>query len=201
MRFHGHELLEVLALESARAGSVVVGEDLGTVEPELRAALSDAGVLSTRVVWFEDGPPSDYPAQSLAMATTHDLPTIAGVWTGADEAELAALGRPVPPEGARAVRERLQRLVDLPDGAPVPESWSSAHARLSEGASALVLGTLEDACGAPAPSQRAGDDVRTAGQLVPPAAPRDRGHPGRSGVPGGCRSARRSRGGPVPRGD
>ena len=44
-----------------RAGAVVVGEDLGTVEPEVRTALADAGLLSYRLAWFEDGPPERVP--------------------------------------------------------------------------------------------------------------------------------------------
>ena len=147
VRFSGHELLEVLALESARAGAVVVGEDLGTVEPELRSALASATVLSTRVVWFEDEPPSHYPMLSEGVVTTHDLPTVAGVWTGADEADLVALGRPSPPDAAAEVRRRFERLVQLPPDAPVPQVVATAHQRLSEGASMLVLGTLEDLCG------------------------------------------------------
>ena len=58
VRFAGHELLELVALESARAGAVVVGEDLGTVEAGLpRGARTDRRILSTRLVWFEDEPP------------------------------------------------------------------------------------------------------------------------------------------------
>jgi 4-alpha-glucanotransferase len=149
VRFHGRELLEVLALESERAGALVVGEDLGTVEDELREDLADARVLTTRVVWFEDEPPTSYPVASLGVVTTHDLPTVAGVWTGADEAELVAMGRPTPPEAAAGVRTRLEALVGLPRSAPPEEVVATVHARLSEGASALVLGTLEDLVAAP----------------------------------------------------
>jgi 4-alpha-glucanotransferase len=147
VRFAGRELLEVLALESARVGALVVGEDLGTVEEELRRDLASMGVLSTRVVWFEDDPPGRYPEQSEGVVTTHDLPTVAGVWTGADSAELAALGHPAPPEGTAAVRRRLDALVALEPSAPVAEVVAAAHRALSEGASQLVLGTLEDLCG------------------------------------------------------
>jgi 4-alpha-glucanotransferase len=147
VRYAGHELLEVLALESARSGAVVVGEDLGTVEAELRAALANASVLSTRVVWFEHEPPSQYPPASEGLVTTHDLPTVAGVWTGADEDDLVALGRPSPADASAEVRQRLERLVDLPPDAPVAEVVATVHRRLSEGASMLALGTLEDLCG------------------------------------------------------
>ncbi len=57
VRFAGRELLDLVALESARAQAVVVGEDLGTVEPGFREELQETGILSTRVVWFEEEPP------------------------------------------------------------------------------------------------------------------------------------------------
>ncbi len=148
VRFPGRELLDVLALESDRAEALVVGEDLGTVEDDFRAELERTGVLSTRLVWFEDDPPDAYPEQSLGMVTTHDLPTIAGLWTGADEAELAELGRPTPPEAAAEVRQRLDALVQAPPDTPVEDVAAALHARLARGRSALVLATLEDLCGA-----------------------------------------------------
>lgn len=84
------DLLGILALESQRNRCLVVGEDLGTVPDEVRHALQPAGVLSTRVLYFErwsDGrmkPPRDYPVQAAATVTTHDLPTLAGYWHGLD---------------------------------------------------------------------------------------------------------------------
>jgi 4-alpha-glucanotransferase len=149
VRFAGDELLEVVALESARADAVVVGEDLGTVEDELRGALVRARVLTSRVVWFDDTPPAEAPEASLGVVTTHDLPTVAGVWTGADAAELDELGVPVPAEAAAGVRRRLEALVPLPAGAPAQDVVAALHRRVSEGRSALVLGTLEDLCATP----------------------------------------------------
>lgn len=46
-------MLAVLVLEAHRAGAVVMGEDLGTVEPGVREALARRGVLGTSVLWFE----------------------------------------------------------------------------------------------------------------------------------------------------
>jgi len=90
------DLVRILALESARNGAVIVGEDLGTVEPEVREILAGFGILSYRLLYFErtDGrfkSPGEYPAQALAASTTHDLATIAGFWTSNDiEARLHA---------------------------------------------------------------------------------------------------------------
>ncbi len=84
------DLLRILALESVRQRVMIVGEDLGTVEPEVRLLLRRFGILGCSVFYFEkDGsgavrPPEDYPPQALVSATTHDLPTIAGFWLGRD---------------------------------------------------------------------------------------------------------------------
>ncbi|GFN03914.1 hypothetical protein Smic_24700 [Streptomyces microflavus] len=83
-------MLAVLVLEAHRAGSVVVGEDLGTVEPGVREALARRGVLGTSVLWFErdwDGDgrplaPEKWRRDCLATATTHDLPSTAARLTG-----------------------------------------------------------------------------------------------------------------------
>ena len=78
------ELLAVLAIEAERAGAVIIGEDLGTVAPGVRRRLAAANVLSTRLAYFERRPPPRWPRKAMAGITTHDLPTVAGTWTGAD---------------------------------------------------------------------------------------------------------------------
>ncbi|TKB02321.1 4-alpha-glucanotransferase [Alteromonas portus] len=80
------DLLGILALESHRNESLVIGEDLGTVPEEIRGKLADNGVYSYRVFFFEqaeDGgffSPSHYPVQSMSTLTTHDMPTLIGYW-------------------------------------------------------------------------------------------------------------------------
>ena len=93
VRYPADDLLAIVALESQRAGAIVVGEDLGTVEEGVRERLAEHAILSYRVVWFESEPPVRYPQLALAAVTTHDLPTIAGLWTGADLEAQAAIGR------------------------------------------------------------------------------------------------------------
>jgi 4-alpha-glucanotransferase len=91
------DFVKALALESVRNHVVIVGEDLGTVEPEIRETLASFGILSSRLFYFEKidlggfRRHDEYPVQSLVSSTTHDLPTLAGFWTGADiEARRAA---------------------------------------------------------------------------------------------------------------
>jgi 4-alpha-glucanotransferase len=144
VRFPGTELLDVLALESARAGAAVVGEDLGTVEPETREQLGERGVLSYRLVWFEDRPPEEFPEQALAAVTTHDLPTIAGIWTGADQRARRDAGVAVNDEAEARVLERLRSVIGADDDPPITEVIERVHARLARAPSRIVAATLDD---------------------------------------------------------
>ena len=92
------DFLRILALESVRNRVAIIGEDLGTVEPEVRKTLARFGILSYRLFYFEkheDGRLrrfDEYPAQALVSSTTHDLPTLAGFWTGVDIESRRAAG-------------------------------------------------------------------------------------------------------------
>ena len=164
------DLLAIVALESVRSKTLVIGEDLGTVPDWVRAQLAKARVLSYRVFFFERDAgggwksPGDYPAQSLAVATTHDLPTLTGFWSGEDLQVRAGLGA-FPDDAVRrqAWEERqrdkggilsaLKREGLLPNGvtedlATVPAMTSdlcrAVHLYLARTPAWLVLANLED---------------------------------------------------------
>ncbi|MFG2898396.1 4-alpha-glucanotransferase [Streptomyces zaomyceticus] len=90
VRYDAEAMLAVLVLEAHRAGALVIGEDLGTVEPGVREELAGRGVFGTSVLWFERDwagtgrplPPGDWRADCVATATTHDLPPTAARLSG-----------------------------------------------------------------------------------------------------------------------
>ncbi len=138
-------LLGVLALEAHRAGALVIGEDLGTVEPRVRTALAERGVLGSSVLWFErdaDGsvlPPHRWRELAVASVSTHDLPTAAGFLTGG-------------PAGRRA-GERAELLAALRSwgrlgaGDEPSEVVAAMYALLRRTPCRLVLAALADAVG------------------------------------------------------
>jgi 4-alpha-glucanotransferase len=80
----------------------------------------------------------------MASVTTHDLPTIAGLWSGADEAAQRAIGLKVGDERQR-LQEHLRQMLGVAGDAPVPEVIERAYRRLAEAPSRIVTATLEDA--------------------------------------------------------
>ncbi len=147
VRYAAEDLLDIVALECHRAGAYAVGEDLGTVEDHVRTELADRGVLSYRLVLFEDEPPGSYPAQALAAVTTHDLPTIAGLWTGSDLEDQKAIGMQPNEAGTRDLRERLKRVAGVGDDAPVDEVVTATYAGLAGAPCLLLTAGLDDALG------------------------------------------------------
>jgi 4-alpha-glucanotransferase len=132
VRFDHEALVGILALEAWRAGAVVVGEDLGTVEPWVRDYLADRGLLGTSILWFERDehgqprPPETWRRLCLASATTHDLPPTAGYLAGEHiriRADLGLLTRPVEDERRLDEADRASWLALL-----VGRGWLAAGA-------------------------------------------------------------------------
>ena len=141
------ELLDVVALESQRAGAFVVGEDLGTVPDGVREELAARDMLRYQVLLFEDRDPAEWDELALASATTHDLPTLAGLWTGADAEELDELGRSHDEEWAEQVRARLRDAADDTTVSTGTDAATTAHRLLARARARLVLAQVEDAVG------------------------------------------------------
>jgi len=147
VRYPVGELLDLLALESTRAGAIVVGEDLGTVEDGVREELAVRHILSTKLVWFEPVPPEQFPARALAAVSTHDLATIPGVWTGADLAAQRAMGARPDEDAVHRQRDRLRELTGVADDAPVADVVVGAYRRLGASPAMIVTASLDDALG------------------------------------------------------
>jgi len=139
------ELLAVLAIEATRAGAIVIGEDLGTVPSGVRRRLSAANVLSTRLALFESRPPRRWPRRSLASVTTHDLPTVAGVWSGADADDEQRAGRPPDRPALARLRRRLGRIGSVATAATSETAVLKVHRAIAAAPSVLALASLEDA--------------------------------------------------------
>jgi 4-alpha-glucanotransferase len=145
VRYPENELLAILALESERAKAYIVGEDLGTIDEKFRRQLMECRVLSYRLVWFENDPPARFPEQALAAVTTHDLPTIAGLWTGSDLKAQRELGLNPNEAGINQIRERLATMAELSQDTPVDEVIKRTHRLLAHAPSKIVSATLDDA--------------------------------------------------------
>jgi 4-alpha-glucanotransferase len=122
VRERNEDLVRILALESVRNQVVVVGEDLGTVEPEIRKTLARYGMLSYRLFYFEKNSNGEfrrheeYPAQALVSSTTHDLPTLAGFWVGTDlraRRDAGALDEAGFRQQSEARQREKQKMLDL----------------------------------------------------------------------------------------
>lgn len=129
--FPADELLAIICLEATRAAAFVVGEDLGTVADGVRQTLAAWNIAGTRVLWFDPLPPGEWPVNSLATITTHDLPTIAGVFEGSDgDAQHAA------------------RLRTVSAGGTAADAIADAHSALLHSPASLRLVSLDDITGA-----------------------------------------------------
>jgi 4-alpha-glucanotransferase len=120
VRYDHEAMIGILALEAHRAEAVVIGEDLGTVEPWVRDYLSDRGLLGTSILWFElerDGPDSTGgPLQAqrwreycMSSVTTHDLPPTAGYLAGEHVRLRQQLGLLTRPAGEELADDRAEQ--------------------------------------------------------------------------------------------
>jgi 4-alpha-glucanotransferase len=137
VRYNHEAMIGIVALEAHRSGAVVVGEDLGTVQPWMRDYLRERGVLGTSILWFESdqyhgGPlaAEHWREYCLSSVTTHDLPPTAGYLAGDHvrlRDSLGLLTRPVDEERAEDERERAAWMTELARVGLLPENSESAE--------------------------------------------------------------------------
>ncbi|MDR1386595.1 MAG: 4-alpha-glucanotransferase [Propionibacteriaceae bacterium] len=163
VRYDHQAMVGILALEAHRAAAVVVGEDLGTVEPGVRDYLGQRGLLGTAVLWFEydqndqPKPPQDWRELCMASVTTHDLPPTAGYLAHDHVAlrhSLGLLTESLADEIAKDVHEQgaiiglLEREGHLAPGERDPHAIMLAlHRHLASTPSRLLCLALTDAVG------------------------------------------------------
>jgi 4-alpha-glucanotransferase len=161
--YSDHEaMVGILALEAQRAGAVVVGEDLGVVDPAAREYLERRGILGTSILWFErDGEGRPVPGEQwrldcLASVTTHDLPPTAGYLDGEHvrlRHRLGLLSGSLEEELEADARERevwldeVRRRGLLEPDADVPATVLALHRYLRFTPSRLLSVSLTDAVG------------------------------------------------------
>jgi len=188
VRYDHEAMIGILALEAHRAEAVVVGEDLGTVEPWVRDYLARRGLLGTSILWFEldrDGDGGPLQAQRwrefcLSSVTTHDLPPTAGYLAGEHvrlRDELGLLTRPVDEELAEDRAEQaawvteLRRVGLLGEKPGVDETVLALYRYLGRTPSRLLGLSLADAVGEMRTQNQPGTDDEYPNWRIPLGGP------------------------------
>jgi 4-alpha-glucanotransferase len=164
VHYDAEVMLAVLTLEAHRAGALVIGEDLGTVEPEVTEGLAERHMLGSSVLWFTRDldaagepllPSARWSANSVATVSTHDLPTAMGFLRGEHVRARAELGLldDVGAEERRAVADRAELVALLETegfaapGADDEQLVVAMHAFLAATRSRLALVSPYDIIG------------------------------------------------------
>jgi 4-alpha-glucanotransferase len=166
VKYPMEDLIGILALESHRQRCLVVGEDLGTVPEGFRERMAAANILSYRVAFFEQDaagdflPPGSYPRLALAVAGSHDLPTLRGWWERLDLDLKGRLGLYPDPEVEADMRQtrdrdriqlvlalRREGLLDPNDEPDAARLTRAVHAFLARGSAMLAIAQIDDLTG------------------------------------------------------
>ncbi len=114
LHFPVDDMLRLIRLESRRHQAIVLGEDLGTLPDGFQQRISAAGMMGMRVLWFERAQdegftaPTGWDHGAVAMTSTHDLPTVAGWWSGRDTAWRHRTGQ-IDQQGVEREQEERRR--------------------------------------------------------------------------------------------
>jgi 4-alpha-glucanotransferase len=148
-------LLGLLCLESQRNQAVVIGEDMGTVPPQFRRRIIQAGLMGMDVLWFSRDTrggfrsPSCWPSHNAALTTTHDLPTLRGWWEARDlQWQERIDGSKHPARRARREAEKRSLWKTLANSNRIPRDHSLFNDKvfscLAKAPSKLKLAALDD---------------------------------------------------------
>jgi 4-alpha-glucanotransferase len=144
----------------------------------VREALAEHGILSYRLLWFEEDAPEKWPAEAMAAITTHDLPTVAGLWTGDDLEDQRRHETGPDAELERGRTELLARLRGVRRNARPETAVKKAHELLARAPSMLLSATVDDAVGERRRPNMPGTTDRPNWSLPLPVAVEDLpGHP------------------------
>lgn len=150
VRYPAEELFAVLCLESHRNRALLVGENLGTVPPEMNEAMERHDVLGMFVVQYEMQPNNQGvrtpPPATAASLNTHDMPPFRSFWEGRDVHDLQDLGF-FNSEQAREEKERRATLREAAGGASAGDVLRRHQEELAAGPARIVLINLEDLWG------------------------------------------------------
>ena len=190
VRYDHEAMIGILMLEAHRAGAVVVGEDLGTVEPWVRDYLTECGILGTSILWFEKDyerdevlPPEEYRELCLATVTTHDLPPTAGYLQGVHvdlRHSLGLLDRPLEEERAadEAAREQVLAALRsrglLREDAGIAEQVEALHRFLAFSRAKLIGVSVSDLAQDTRVINQPGTDEEYPNWRIPLAGPEGR---------------------------
>jgi 4-alpha-glucanotransferase len=174
LSYQGDEVHALVVLEACRSGTIVAGEDLGTVPTAVERAMARDRMLSAHVLEFEstvEEPLPPTPRRALASFATHDLPTFAGFWRSLDIGDRRRRDLLGAQDAARDRQDRARwrsaLLAALPDRglAVLPTDGTAAEERralrgclrhLAGGQAEVVMVDLEDLWLEPEPQNRPG---------------------------------------------
>lgn len=187
VRYNHEAMVGILALEAHRAGALVVGEDLGVVEPWVRDYLRRRGILGTSIAWFERDAegrplaPEAWREYCLASVTTHDLPPTAGYLAAEHirlQHQLGLLTESLETELATAERERnafiealRQRGFLTADPASTEDIVEAMHRYLVATPARVLCAALTDAVGERRTQNQPGTSTEYPNWQVPLAGP------------------------------
>ena len=187
VRYQHEAMVGILALEAHRAGALVVGEDLGVVEPWVREYLRRRGILGTSIEWFERDDegrplsPQSWREYCLASVTTHDLPPTAGYLAGEHirlQHSLGLLTECLETELAVAAQERDAVIAGLrergflaADATQIEDIVLAMHRFLVATPSRVLCAALTDAVGDRRTQNQPGTSVEYPNWRVPLSGP------------------------------